>query len=165
MSVIAYVALGSNLDDPANHVRRACQELGALPQTRCLQYSCLYQSTPHGPTDQPDYINAVAELETALPPNELLLMLQSLEKAHGRVPTGEHWGPRPLDLDILLYGDQQIDGPDLQIPHPYMTERAFVLYPLAELAPELSIPGYGALSDLLQSCPAEGLEPLNDLCN
>ena len=165
MSVIAYVALGSNLDDPANHVRRACQELSVLPQTRCLQYSCLYQSTPHGPTDQPDYINAVAELETALPPNELLSMLQSLEKAHGRVRTGEHWGPRPLDLDILLYGDQQIDGPDLQIPHPYMTERAFVLYPLAELAPELSIPGYGVLSDLLQSCPAEGLEPLNDLCD
>ncbi len=165
MSVIVYIALGSNLDDPANHIRRACQELGALPQTRCLQYSRLYQSTPHGPTDQPDYINAVAELETMLPPNELLSMLQALEKAHGRVRTGEHWGPRPLDLDILLYGDQQIDGPDLQIPHPYMAQRAFVLYPLAELISDLNIPGCGVLSDLLRSCPAAGLEPVNDLYN
>jgi len=165
MSVIVYIALGGNLDDPADHVRRACQELGALPQTHCLQYSRLYQSTPHGPTDQPDYINAVAELETTLPPDALLSMLQSLEKMHGRVRTGEHWGPRPLDLDILLYGDQQIDGPDLQIPHPYMAKRPFVLYPLAELVPDLNIPGYGVLSDLLQSCSAEGLEPLNDLYN
>ncbi len=165
MTVIVYIALGSNLDDPAIHVRRACQELGALPQTCCLQYSCLYQSTPHGSSDQPDYINAVAELETELPPNELLSMLQALEQSHGRVRTGEHWGPRPLDLDILLYGDQQIDGPDLQIPHPYMAERAFVLYPLAELVSDLNIPGFGLLSELLQSCPAEGLEPLNDLRN
>ena len=163
MSVIAYIALGSNLDNPANHVRRACQELSALPQTRCLQYSRLYQSTPHGPTDQPDYINAVAELETALPPNELLSMLQALETAHGRVRTGEHWGPRPLDLDILLYGDQQIDGPDLQVPHPYMAERAFVLYPLAELAADINIPGYGPLNELLKTCPADGLESLNGL--
>lgn len=163
MSVIVYIALGSNLDEPANHIQRACQELGALPQTRCLQYSRLYQSAPHGPTDQPDYINAVAELETRLPPNELISVLQALEKEHGRVRTAEQWGPRPLDLDILLYGDQQIDAPDLQIPHPYMAERAFVLYPLAELVADLNIPGYGLLSDLLQSCPADGLEPLNGL--
>ncbi len=163
MNVTAYIALGSNLDDPANHVRRACQELGALPQSRCLQYSRLYQSTPHGPADQPDYINAVAELETALPPDKLLLMLQALEVEHGRVRTGEHWGPRPLDLDILLYGDQQIDGPDLQIPHPRMAERAFVLYPLAELVAEVDIPGCGLLNKLLQDCPIDGLKPLNGL--
>ncbi|MCF6354005.1 MAG: 2-amino-4-hydroxy-6-hydroxymethyldihydropteridine diphosphokinase [Candidatus Polarisedimenticolaceae bacterium] len=163
MSVIVYIALGSNLDTPISHIQRACQELGALPQTRSLQCSRLYQSTPHGAADQPDYINAVVELETRLPSSELLSMLQSLEQAHGRVHTGERWGPRPLDLDILLYGDQQIDGPNLQIPHPYMVERAFVLYPLAELVTDLNIPGYGLLSDLLQTCPAGELEPLNEL--
>ncbi len=163
MSVIVYIALGSNLDMPVNHIQRACQELGALPQTRSLQYSRLYQSVPHGSADQPDYINAVAELETRLPPSELLSMLQALEQAHGRVHSGEHWEPRPLDLDILMYGDQQIDGPNLQIPHPYMAERAFVLYPLAELVTDLNIPGYGMLSDLLQACPAGELVLLNEL--
>jgi 2-amino-4-hydroxy-6-hydroxymethyldihydropteridine diphosphokinase len=163
LSIIVYIALGSNLDDPANHVRRACQELGVLPQTRCLQYSRLYQSAPHGPTEQPDYINAVAELETALAPNELLSVLQALEQAHERVRTGEYWGPRTLDLDILLYGDQRVDGPELQIPHPYMAERAFVLYPLYELEPNLDVPGYGLLSDLMKQCPADGMDILNEL--
>ncbi len=161
MEVTAYIALGSNLDDPVHHVRRACQELGALPQTRCRRYSRLYRSAPHGPAGQPDYINAVAEIETRLVPGELLSALQRLERRHGRVRRGERWGPRPLDLDILLYGDRRIDGADLQVPHPRMTGRAFVLRPLAELVDDLDIPGHGRLSALLQHCPVDGLECLN----
>lgn len=158
-----YVGLGSNLDDPAAHIRRACQELGVLPGTCCSQYSRLFKSAPHGPADQPDYINAVAELETELTPSELLIVLQALEQQHGRVRTEERWGPRPLDLDILLYGDLRINTSDLQVPHPRMTERPFVLYPLQELEPDLNIPGLGALSELLQNCPIGDLEPVDDL--
>lgn len=162
MLVTAFIALGSNLDGPQDHMRQAFTDLAALPRTRCRRHSSLYRSAPVGPPGQPDYINAVAELQTELEPMRLLSALQEIERAHGRVTGGERWGPRPLDLDIILYGDQNIDLPGLRVPHPSMAERAFVLYPLHELVGDIEVPGKGALSDLLKNCPAEGLEPLGD---
>lgn len=160
MPVRAYVGLGSNLDDPLEHVRRALHELDGLPDSRCVACSSLYRSDPMGPADQPDYINAVAVVDTGLPAIELLHGLQRLEAAHGRVRAGERWGPRSLDLDLLLYGTEIIDRPELQVPHPGLHERAFVLYPLAELEPQLVIPGRGALQQLLVGCRYQGLSRL-----
>jgi len=163
MAVTAYVGLGSNLNGPEDQVVQAMEELDGLPGTRCVARSRLYRSAPMGPAGQPDYINAVAKLETELDPQALLSALQGIEKAHGRTRSGERWGPRTLDLDILLYDDQCVDHPDLRIPHPGIAERAFVLYPLHELAKDMEIPGHGALSELLKNCSPEGLEPLNDV--
>ena len=153
----AYIGLGSNLDDPVLHVTRACTDLKKIPFTHSLRYSKLYISNPTGPAGQPDYINAVVAISTKLMPYELLNSLQAIEKAHGRLRT-VRWGPRTLDLDILVYGDRQIDTEILTIPHPSLHERAFVLYPLSEIAPaDLHIPGRGLLSNLLSNCPPEGL--------
>lgn len=163
MAVTAYVGLGSNLDDPRDQVERALVELDGLPGTRCVAKSRLYRSAPMGPAGQPDYINAVAKLETELAPEALLLALQGIEKAHGRTRNGERWGPRTLDLDILLYADHCVDRPELQIPHSGIAERPFVLYPLHEIAGDMEIPGHGPLSELLKNCSPEGLEPLNDV--
>jgi 2-amino-4-hydroxy-6-hydroxymethyldihydropteridine diphosphokinase len=159
--VCVYVALGANLDDPQLQVRSAFDELARLPQSALRARSPLYRTPPVGPPGQPDYINAVAALETRLAPRALLDALQGIECAHGRCRDGTRWGPRPLDLDILLYGDRQIDEPGLQVPHPRMAGRAFVLVPLADLAPaSLSIPGLGLLGELLAGCPREGIAPL-----
>jgi len=114
-----------------------------------------------GPQDQPEYINAVMAVETGLPPLELLHALQHIELAHGRV-RARRWGERTLDLDILLYGDRQINTTELSVPHKGLAERAFVLYPLSEIAPDLYIPGYGKLSELLMHCPYVGIRRLND---
>lgn len=156
----AYIGLGSNLDNPLAQVKQALAELAQLPQTRLLAQSRLYRSAPVGPA-QPDYINAVALLDTQLLPLALLDQLQALEQAHHRVRL-EHWGPRTLDLDILLYGDQQIASERLTLPHPFMTQRGFVLYPLADIAPGLQLPDGRALGELLHLCPADGLAPLAD---
>lgn len=166
--VVAYVGLGSNLARPEIQLRTALTELDVLPQTRCLAHSSLYRSppmlAPGQPDKQPDYINAVAALNTGLTPTELLMALQSLENSHHRQRT-ERWGPRTLDLDILLYGDEIIDLPELTVPHPGLYERNFVLYPLAELvagqAEYLHIPGRGTLVSLLAACPRGELEKLN----
>lgn len=160
--VIAYVGLGANLDDPIAHVSRALEELCQLPGTRQVSRSALYRSDPMGPSDQPDYINAVCALSTRLSADALLDALRALEAQHGRLRDGTRWGPRTLDLDILLYGDASIQEEHLKIPHPGMAERAFVLYPLAEIAPDLNIPGLGALGELLTRCPRDGLQPLPD---
>lgn len=157
--VHAWIGLGSNLEDPQQQVRQALEELDTLPQTRRLQSSRLYRSPPMGPADQPDYINAVAELETGLEPQALLEALQAIEQAHAR-KRERHWGPRTLDLDILLYGERQIDTPSLKVPHPGLHERAFVLYPLYELAPGLEIPGRGKLETLVGQVDANGLVPV-----
>lgn len=157
----AYVALGSNLDEPVNQLGRALQALASLTGTRLCQYSRLYTSTPMGPQDQPDYVNAVAQLETTLDPYELLEALQDIEAAQGRTRSGERWGPRTLDLDLLLFGELELDDPRLTLPHPGMHERDFVLYPLAEIAPQLRIPGLEPLSTLLTKCPVQGLRPLD----
>lgn len=175
--VIAYVGLGSNLDRPETQVQEALAELQTLPQSRCLAHSSLYRSRPmvaagDNAEDQADYINAVAALETALEPAMLLAELQHLEALHQRIRT-RRWGPRTLDLDLLLYTDWRINTPALTIPHPGLYERNFVLYPLAEVvdkiaaeiatepAESLQIPGRGTLASLLASCPRNGLEKLN----
>ncbi|MGQ4878208.1 2-amino-4-hydroxy-6-hydroxymethyldihydropteridine diphosphokinase [Billgrantia sp. LNSP4103-1] len=137
--VDAYVGLGSNLDAPVEQVRRALEELDALPLTTRMAASRLYVSRPVGPQDQPDFINAVAHLRTRLSPLALLDQLQSLEQRHRRVRQ-RHWGPRTLDLDLLLYGNETLELPRLRVPHPEMASRAFVLLPLAELTPQLHLP-------------------------
>lgn len=161
-AVTAYLGLGANLQDPASQVRRALDELTSLPQTRVLAHSPLYKSPPLGPSDQPDYVNAVAVLETGLDPLALLAELRAIELRHGRRRDGSRWGPRTLDLDILLYGDRLLDTPELTLPHPGLHERAFVLYPLSDVAPELQVPGRGsvrALRERLGAVRIERLEP------
>lgn len=153
----AYIGIGSNLDEPASHVRRAFEELGHLPSTRLLAHSSLYCSAPLGRIDQPDFINAAAHIQTALPPHELLKALLEIEHNHGRVREYLN-APRTLDLDILLYDDLQFDEGSLILPHPRMHERAFVLQPLLEIAPECSIPGHGAIAELLAACAGQQLE-------
>ncbi len=133
---IAYVGVGANLDHPAAHVRAALEELGRLPKTQLAAASSLYRSSPVGYAQQPDFVNAVAAVDTALAPLELLRELQSIETRHGRVRTFRN-APRTLDLDLLLYGEETIDQPGLTVPHPRMHERAFVLKPLLEIAPQL----------------------------
>lgn len=152
--IIVYVALGSNLDDPAAQVKRGFAELHALPRTRLIRRSSLYRTTPVGYADQPDFVNAVAEIETRLSPDELLEACLEIERKHGRNRTFKN-APRTLDLDILLYGDMMNVEPRLTLPHPRMHERAFVLVPLAEIAPHCVIPRRGRVADLVKSIGAE----------
>ncbi|MGH8413597.1 MAG: 2-amino-4-hydroxy-6-hydroxymethyldihydropteridine diphosphokinase [Gammaproteobacteria bacterium] len=161
--VRVYVGLGSNLDDPAAQIKRAFVELAEPPQTRVLAQSHLYKSKPLGPQDQPDYLNAVAVLETQLEPLDLLHGLRALEERHGRRRAGErHWGPRSLDLDILVYGDIRMQTPELTLPHPGVHARSFVLYPLAEVAPALVIPGHGPVQSLRDHCHAPAIERVEE---
>ncbi|MCB1767994.1 MAG: 2-amino-4-hydroxy-6-hydroxymethyldihydropteridine diphosphokinase [Candidatus Competibacteraceae bacterium] len=158
--VRAFIGLGSNLDDPIAQVRLACTELFALSECTNLQCSSLYHSAPMGPQDQPPYINAVAAFDTTLAPMRLLDALQAIELSHHRVREGQRWGPRTLDLDLLLYGDRIIDLPRLTVPHPGLTVREFVLHPLAEIAPDRLIPGYATVRELAAACPLRGLRRL-----
>ena len=161
MGVRVFLGLGSNLGDPERQVRRACRELESLPRSAFVSCSSLYRSHPLGPQDQPDFVNAVAELRTELDPESLLAELQRIEVSHGRVRGGQRWGPRPLDLDLLLFGDRVIRSALLTLPHPGLSERAFVLYPLLEIAgPDLEIPGHGPLGPLAAACDPRGLEKL-----
>lgn len=160
--VRAYIGLGSNLADPIAQVRRALQELAGLPDTRCLSQSGLYRSQPLGPANQPDYINAVAVMETRLGPRDLLTHLQALEAAHGRVRGAQRWGPRTLDLDLLIYDELCMNEPSLTLPHPGIPERSFVLYPLLEVAPGLRLPRGEAVADLARRCSAAGLVRLDE---
>ncbi|MGE8361091.1 2-amino-4-hydroxy-6-hydroxymethyldihydropteridine diphosphokinase [Pseudomonas sp.] len=155
-----YIGLGSNLAEPLGQLQAALAALAALPQTRLAATSSFYASDPLGPADQPRYVNAVAALDTTLEPLALLDALQGIEQNQGRVRKAERWGPRTLDLDILLFGERLLDEPRLQVPHYHMHARAFVLYPLAELAPDLQLPDGRLLSALLAQCPFEGLERL-----
>ncbi len=160
-AVTVYIGLGSNLQQPSEQVNQALQQLAKIPRTRLITASPLYRSVPLGPADQPDYINAVAALATRLSPLALLDALQAIERQQGRVREGERWGPRTLDLDLLLYGDQQIHNDRLTVPHPGLGERNFVLYPLYDVAGEdLLIPGLDTLGHLLHACPKQGLELL-----
>ncbi|HFD81104.1 MAG TPA: 2-amino-4-hydroxy-6-hydroxymethyldihydropteridine diphosphokinase [Gammaproteobacteria bacterium] len=154
--VTAYIGLGSNLQEPRAQLRSALEALAELPQGRLAAVSSLYRSAPMGPQDQPDYLNAVARIETALEPEPLLDTLQAIERAQGRVRT-RRWGPRTLDLDLLLYGERIIDSERLSVPHPGLAERDFVLCPLAELDAGLEIPGQGPVQQLLACCPSDGL--------
>lgn len=155
--VLAYIGLGSNLDDPRAQVERASRTLQKLDPA--MRLSSLYMSAPMGPQDQPHFINAVAEMRTCLSPEALLDELQAIEQAHGR-KRDQHWGPRTLDLDLLVYGDEKISTPRLVVPHPGLPERAFVLYPLAELAPALRIPECGTAAALAARLPGNDVERL-----
>jgi 2-amino-4-hydroxy-6-hydroxymethyldihydropteridine diphosphokinase len=159
-TVRAYIGLGSNLEDPAHQLRSAIDALAQLPVTRVLRHSRLFRTPPWGREDQPSFVNAVAELETGLSANDLLRGLQQIEQRAGRDRVLK-WGPRILDLDLLLYADQRISDGILQVPHRHMHERAFVLVPLAELAPALVIPGVeGSVAELLAAVDCSGIEAL-----
>ncbi|HCJ30687.1 MAG TPA: 2-amino-4-hydroxy-6-hydroxymethyldihydropteridine diphosphokinase [Pseudomonas sp.] len=158
-----YIGLGSNLAEPREQLRGALKALATMPSSRLVAMSSLYVSDPLGPPDQPRYNNAVAMLDTSLAPLTLLDALQAIELAHGRERKAERWGPRTLDLDILLFGDRLISEPRLTVPHYHLHARAFVLYPLAEVAPaSLQLPDGRHLADLLAACPFEGLERLDE---
>ncbi len=159
-TVTAFIGLGSNLATPSQQINGARSAIAATAGIQELAFSSLYQSAPMGPKDQPDYVNAVMAIATELTPTALLHCLQGIENEHGRVRTGERWGPRTLDLDLLLYGDQQIHLPDLIVPHIGIADREFVLYPLYEIASDLNVPGKGRLSDLVANCPLRGLQRL-----
>jgi 2-amino-4-hydroxy-6-hydroxymethyldihydropteridine diphosphokinase len=146
--VRVYLGFGSNLDGPERQVRAAVAEVGALSGTTLHVCSSLYRTAPLGPADQPAYINAVACFETTLAPHDLLDALNRLEAAHGRVRGGERWGARPLDIDILLYGERTIADARLTVPHAGLAAREFVLIPLCEIAPELDVPGLGRVREL-----------------
>lgn len=158
-----YIGLGSNLADPVRQLRGALNALAELSDSRLSAVSSFYASDPLGPPDQPRYMNAVACLETTLGPLQLLDALQAIEQSQGRVRKDERWGPRTLDLDILLFGQRRIAEPRLQVPHYHMHARAFVLYPLAEIAAGLVLPDGRPLQALLEACPFEGLERLPGL--
>jgi len=182
--VRAYVALGSNLGDPVAQVRAGAQALGQLPGTRLVRCSSLYRTAPVGITDQPDFINAVCETDTGMQAGEFMRALLDIERAHGRQrdlstamdggsvgheagPIGANagavfrpGGPRTLDLDLLLYGELVCHEPGLTLPHPRLHARAFVLYPLSEIAPGLSIPGRGSVETLRAGCAGQVIERL-----
>ncbi|MGE8296449.1 MAG: 2-amino-4-hydroxy-6-hydroxymethyldihydropteridine diphosphokinase [Pseudomonas sp.] len=155
-----YIGLGSNLAEPLQQLRAALSAIARIPQSSLQAQSSFYISDPLGPADQPRYVNAVAALDTALEPWQLLDALQRIEQEQGRVRKAERWGPRTLDLDILLFGERLLDDERLTVPHYHMHARPFVLYPLAELAPELQLPDGRSLSSLLKDCPFSGLERL-----
>lgn len=157
--VRAYVGLGSNQDVPLVQIEDALRALAVIPHTTLLRRSRLYRTPPWGLLDQPDFINAVAELDTRLDAATLLDALRRIEYDAGRQRL-ERWGPRSLDLDLLLHGESRIDTAELQLPHPRMQERAFVLVPLAELAPSLRIEPHGRVIDLLANLDRSGIEAL-----
>jgi 2-amino-4-hydroxy-6-hydroxymethyldihydropteridine diphosphokinase len=161
LPVPAFVGIGANLGDPVAQVLDALARLGRdVPHTRLSGHSRLYRNPPMGPQDQPDYVNAVARLETRLQPRALLTRLQAIEVACGRRRDGTRWGPRVLDLDLLLFGGEVIDEPGLRVPHPGIAERDFVLFPLLELDPALMIPGQGSVAALSRGMPAMGLQAI-----
>ena len=157
-SARAFIGLGSNLDDPSGQIACALVELDAIEGTRLTRRSSLYRSAPWGFTEQPVFVNAVAEIETCLSPRALLQALLSIEHAHGRDRGGERWGPRTLDLDLLAYADRRIDEPGLVVPHPHIAQRVFVLMPLAEIAADLAISGAGTVRELLARVDRDGCE-------
>jgi 2-amino-4-hydroxy-6-hydroxymethyldihydropteridine diphosphokinase len=159
----AFVALGSNLENPEQQVRRALAELDTLPQTRVTARSALYRTAPVGYDNQPDFVNAAAEIETGLAPLALLHALLALETAHGRERPFPN-APRVLDLDLLFYDDLVMDEPELTLPHPRLHERGFVLFPLADLAPGLTVPGKTTVRDLLAALPDQGVRRMSDAC-
>lgn len=162
-ATIAFVGLGGNLGDAAASLREAFAALGRLPDTRLLRASRLYRTPAWGVTAQPDFLNAVAMIETGLAPLALLENLLRLERDAGRdrlADGAERWGPRTLDLDLLLYGDAAIDVPGLKVPHPHLHERAFALLPLLEIAPDIHIPGHGAAADALATMETGDIQAL-----
>jgi 2-amino-4-hydroxy-6-hydroxymethyldihydropteridine diphosphokinase len=156
----AYVGLGANLGDPRRQLEQALRDLDELPGTHVRARSSLYRTAPVGYADQPDFVNAVAALETRLPAMTLLAELQAIEARHARSRSFAN-APRTLDLDLLLFGDERIAAPGLTVPHPRMHERAFVLVPLLEIAPEAAIPGHGKASALLERCASQAVQRID----
>jgi 2-amino-4-hydroxy-6-hydroxymethyldihydropteridine diphosphokinase len=155
-----YVGVGSNLNDPQSQVLRAFARLAQIPATRRVLVSPLYASRPFGPVAQPDFVNAVAGLLTQLEPLAVLTQLRAIEAAFGRPDPHEKWGPRVIDLDLLVYGREQCQEPELTLPHPGVVERNFVLYPLADIAPDLEVPGLGQVAELRGRVASAGLRIL-----
>lgn len=165
---VAYIALGSNMANPFGQVCEAIEEISQLKQSRLLASSKIYKSAPMETVDdiqQDDYTNAVILIETQLDPFVLLTELKTIEKKHKRLKKGPRWGPRTLDLDILLYGDRMISTADLTLPHPGIAERNFVLVPLMDIDPNLMIPGVGVVSDLIKKCKNLPLEQIERISN
>ncbi len=158
---LAYIGLGSNLKQPLQQITQALKELDQIPETKLLKSSRLYQSQAIGP-DQPDFINAAAVLETCLDPVSLLDELQKIEQIHQR-HREQHWGPRTLDLDILLFDQEQIRSERLSLPHPYLTERAFVLLPLMDLNVDLRLPDGNLVQTYLINCQSQKIQVLPDI--
>lgn len=162
-AAVVFVGLGSNLGDSAAIMRAAFAALGGIPHTSVLATSALYRTPAWGVTDQPDFLNAVAMLRTALSPKALLGSLLEIEREAGRVRLedgSDRWGPRTLDLDLLLYGDRVVDERGLSVPHPHLHERAFALLPLLEIAPDATIPGIGAAADALAGLACDDIQAL-----
>ncbi len=159
---VAYIALGSNLQQPRRQLRSAFAALARLPDTQLIAQSSLYRSAPVGYVNQPDFVNAVAAIRTALTPRALLEALLAIEREHGRVREFAN-APRTLDLDIVLYGERVIREPGLTVPHPRMHERAFVLVPLAQIAPVVQVPGRGRVCDLLQNLDTTSVSVLKEI--
>ena len=154
----AYVALGSNLDEPRVQVERALDALADVRDSRLVLRSSLYRSRPFGPVEQPDFVNAVAGLLTTLSPAALLAELQALETRLGRERPAVRWGPRRIDLDLLVHGTSRLDEPGLALPHPGIADRAFVLVPLAEIAADLAVPGHDRVRALLARVDRSDIE-------
>jgi len=152
---LAYIAIGSNLSSPLEQVNAAVQALGEIPQSRLVKVSAFYRTPPLGPQDQPDYLNAAVVLETSLDAETLLDNTQRIELQQGRQRKAERWGPRTLDLDIMLFGDEVINTDRLTVPHYDMKNRGFMLWPLWEVAPELTFPNGESLQAILQQLNAE----------
>ncbi|AUV02558.1 2-amino-4-hydroxy-6-hydroxymethyldihydropteridine diphosphokinase [Phytobacter ursingii] len=152
---LCYIAIGSNLASPLEQVKAALDAIGEIPQSRVVAVSSFYRTPPLGPQDQPDYLNAAVALETTLEADALLDHTQRIELQQGRVRKAERWGPRTLDLDIMLFGDRVIQTPRLTVPHYDMRNRGFMLWPLFEIAPELVFPDGVTLAAVLAECAAD----------
>lgn len=159
-AAIAFIGLGSNLADPLAQVRQALMELESIPGTRVTARSSLYRTSPVGYLEQPDFINAVASVQTTLNPQALLAALLAIENRHGRRRAMRN-APRTLDLDLLLYGEEVLDQDGLTLPHPRLHERAFVLAPLAEIAPDAMVPGLGRVQELLARAHCNGVSRID----
>jgi 2-amino-4-hydroxy-6-hydroxymethyldihydropteridine diphosphokinase len=156
----AYVALGSNLSDPRRQVENAFQALAAMPDARLIARSSLWRSAPLGPSDQPEFVNAVAGLVTTLAPRDFLASLQAIERRLGKTEPAVRWGPRVIDLDLVAFADVRAEEDGLTLPHPGLHQRNFVLYPLSEIAAELWVPGHGRVGRLRERVSAAGIERL-----
>jgi len=159
--MISYIAIGSNQGKPVEQAKLAINALNNIDGTHLICCSSLYSSAPMGPQDQPDYVNAVAKIDTTLSPLDLLTALQAIEQSQGRERKAERWGPRTIDLDILLYADKSINTERLIIPHYGMKQREFVLYPLFEIEPTLNMPDGTSLIDILKQCDKNGLTAIS----
>jgi 2-amino-4-hydroxy-6-hydroxymethyldihydropteridine diphosphokinase len=157
---MAYIGLGSNLNDPHHQIALAFKALDSIENSQVIKQSSYYLSEPMGPQDQNNYINAVAKITTHLSAIELLDKLQAIEKSQGRVRTKEQWGARTLDLDLLLYGNHNIRNERLTIPHYGLKERTFVLFPLVELSPQLSLPDGSKIKELINALSSKGIKKL-----